>query len=120
MSLVGRGCENRTHSPWVKAAYLLQSIYPQQKNGSPTWARTTDQQINSLLLYRLSYWGTKTGADYRIRTDDLSLTRRLHYHCAKSALNYLYGQGGKNRTCTTRFQTSATATIIHPEKTGTL
>jgi len=25
--------------------------------GSPTWARTTDQQINSLLLYRLSYWG---------------------------------------------------------------
>ena len=25
------------------------------------------------------------GADYRIRTDDLSLTRRLHYHCAKSA-----------------------------------
>ena len=29
-----------------------------QKLGSPTWARTTDQQINSLLLYRLSYWGT--------------------------------------------------------------
>ena len=27
------------------------------KIGSPTWARTTDQQINSLLLYRLSYWG---------------------------------------------------------------
>ena len=29
------------------------------------------------------------GADYRIRTDDLSLTRRLHYHCAKSAYFYL-------------------------------
>ncbi len=28
------------------------------------------------------------GADYRIRTDDLSLTRRLHYHCAKSACAY--------------------------------
>ena len=25
--------------------------------GSPTWVRTTDQQINSLLLYRLSYQG---------------------------------------------------------------
>ena len=36
------------------------------------------------------------GADYRIRTDDLSLTRRLHYHCAKSA----YYLGGGNRTRT--------------------
>lgn len=26
----GRGCETRTHSPWVKAKYLLLSIYPQQ------------------------------------------------------------------------------------------
>lgn len=30
---------------------------PQLKFGSPGWVRTTDQQINSLLLYRLSYWG---------------------------------------------------------------
>ena len=80
--------------------------------GSPRWVRTTDLRINSPSLYRLSYQGiiklwqvrypllglvpfashspftfltTKLGADYRIRTDDLSLTRRLHYHCAKSA-----------------------------------
>ena len=28
-TIIGRGCENRTHSSWVKAKYLLQSIYPQ-------------------------------------------------------------------------------------------
>ena len=41
-------------------------------------------QVRSPVYYPL-YYSDVIGADYRIRTDDLSLTRRLHYHCAKSA-----------------------------------
>ena len=38
------------------------------------------------------------------------------YEASELPLLYpaITGQGGKNRTCTTRFQTSATTTIIHP------
>jgi hypothetical protein len=35
------------------------------------------------------------GAGCRIRTDDLSLTRRLHYHCANPAL---FGGATETRT----------------------
>ena len=42
----------------AKAVYCLLcgSCFPLD-SGSPAWVRSTDQQINSLLLYQLSYWG---------------------------------------------------------------
>ena len=46
--------------------------------GSPTWARTTDQQINSLLLYRLSYWGIVWMRDLE-SNQDLELMRLVNY-----------------------------------------
>ena len=54
--------ENQGFEPRIPKVTDLQSAEVANAShsplfGSPTWARTTDQQINSLLLYRLSYWG---------------------------------------------------------------
>ena len=46
--------------------------------GSPTWARTTDQQINSLLLYRLSYWGIYLEHRVRFELTTLRICNPLH------------------------------------------
>ena len=75
MKLVG----NTGIEPVVPEAADLQSaespliLLPHLKLGCLGWVRTSDQMINSHLLYLLSYKAIKLGALYRIRTGVLTV-----------------------------------------------
>ena len=46
--------------------HLLYSVLDMFKLGSSNWARTSDPQINSLLLYQLSYRGINSTYNYTL------------------------------------------------------
>ena len=75
-SETGSGGWNRTTTSGF-GDHRTAIILHRNKIGSPGWARSSDQQINSLLLYQLSYWGIKLWRRDRDSNSEAGLRRPM-------------------------------------------